>query len=674
MCKKAVVFAGTTEGRKIAEYLSRQGVPVIVSTATEYGGELVEKNEFLAIRSGPMDAEEMLDFLKKENPRIVVDATHPYAKEVTENVKRACKVSQINYLRLLRQTKKEEDAVYVATAKEAAEYLNHTTGNVLITTGSKELAAFTEVVDYRKRLYARVLSLPKVVTECDHLGFCGSHLFAMQGPFSEEMNLALLRQIRADYLVTKETGSTGGFEEKCRAAKKNGTKILVIGRPEETEGDSFEDCLEKLKAVFGIRENLPVTGERTGYTLPEQDENSQMEISLVGIGTGAESLLTAEAKETFGSADVIIGAKRMVEAVVTQGQACFYSYMPKEIASYISEHPEYQKIAIALSGDAGFYSGAKKLLEVLPENTKVMPGISSLIYFAARLKTSWEDIVCASLHGKQDNVIGMLKYHPRVFILLGKSEDAKILCRKLTDYGMGSVKVSLGENLSYPEEKITVGRAETLTDIMTEPLCVCLLERKKEEIETVTYGIADEAFLRDKVPMTKEEIRSIVLSKLCLHADSVVYDIGAGTGSVAVEAARILTEGSVYAIEKNADALSLLEKNRKKFAVDNMQIIAGRAPEALKELPMPTHAFIGGSSGDMREILKVLFSKNPQMRIVVTAVSLETIAETTRLLKEFTLTETETVSVTVAKAKELGNYHLMMGQNPVFIFSFRGGN
>ena len=190
----------------------------------------------------------------------------------------------------------------------------------------------------------------------------------------------------------------------------------------------------------------------------------------------------------------------------------------------------------------------------------------------------------------------------------------------------------------------------------------------------MTHGLEDEAFLRDKVPMTKSEVRSISLSKLQLTEDAVVYDVGAGTGSVSIEIALQAAEGEVYAIEKKEEAAALLEKNKRKFAADHLHIIRGLAPEALADLPAPTHVFIGGSSGNLKEILEAVLAKNPHVRIVINAIALETVAEALDCLKTLPVKETDVAAVSVAKAKELGRYHMMMGQNPVYVISCTGGN
>ena len=255
---------------------------------------------------------------------------------------------------------------------------------------------------------------------------------------------------------------------------------------------------------------------------------------------------------------------------------------------------------------------------------------------------------------------------------MGEKDGIGRLCRQLCEFGMEEVKVYVGERLSYPDEKIRCGTAKSLQDIQTDPLSVMLLVNDEKK-RIVTHGIADEAFLRDKVPMTKEEIRSISLSKLRLTKDSVIYDIGAGTGSVSVEMARVASYGRVYAVEKKAQAVELLKKNRLKFQVPHLEIIEGLAPAACIDLPSPTHAFIGGSSGNLKEIMGLLLAKNPDVRMVINCITLETVAEALECLKTFPVKDVDIVSVSVGKSKEAGRYHMMMGQNPVYIISCEGG-
>lgn len=188
--------------------------------------------------------------------------------------------------------------------------------------------------------------------------------------------------------------------------------------------------------------------------------------------------------------------------------------------------------------------------------------------------------------------------------------------------------------------------------------------------KTITPGLKDSEFIRDEVPMTKEEVRHISICKLGLSVHSVFYDVGSGTGSVAIEAALLSQNIKVFAIETNPKAVELIKRNCEKFGAKNIEIIEGFAPEAFSELPVPTHAFVGGTKGNLKPILESLYKKNPSMRIVMNAVSLESISEMTRAINEFSITDDEVVQLNISKANKIGSYHLMQANNPVFIFSF----
>ena len=654
---KAIVFAGTTEGYEISRFLAEHKISTLACVATEYGTRSLSESEFLHVQAGRLTEEEMKTLFQEQKPEMVLDGTHPYAKEVTLNIRSAAETEGIRYIRVLREQGERQEAVYVDSVEEAAEFLKNTEGNVLLTTGSKELKAFTSVADYRERFYARVLSLPSVVETCSSLGFEGKHLIAMQGPFSQEMNEAILRQYQCRYLVTKDSGKAGGFEEKIQAAAECGVIPVIIGRPLKEEGLLLRECKRMLSEKWKLH--------------PEPH------ITLLGIGMGSEDTLTIQGQKAVQRADLIIGAKRMADAVALPGQDVYYEYRSTEIARYIEEHPEYSRIVIALSGDAGFYSGAKGLLKLLGKNTEVICGISSVVYFMSKIGLSWDDAKIVSAHGRKCNLVSLIRTNQKVFAILGTADGAANLAEKLTEYGMGDVMLYVGENLSYTTEKIFVKQAKELTDYRGDALSVICAWNPEAKAARTTHGLADEAFIRGKAPMTKTEVRTVSLAKLCLEEDSVCYDIGAGTGSVSVEMALRADQGEVYAIEKKEDALELLKENKKKFALDHMQIISGTAPEAMEDLPVPTHAFIGGSSGNMKDIVELLQKKNPQVRIVINCITLETVGEALSCIKEMQTEqsewtwETEVVQLGVARSREIGRYHMMMGENPIYIITIQ---
>ena len=650
---KAIVFAGTTEGYALCEFLAENRVSVYACAATEYGGSLLQENEFLHVSAGRLKTEDMEELFRKENPEIVLDATHPYAAEVTKNIRTACESAGVLYQRILRpEGEKNSEAIYVESTEEAAAFLSGTEGNIFLTTGSKELAKFTGIPDYKERLFARVLSIPSVIRSCAELGIEGKHLIGMQGPFSAEINEAMLRQFQCSYLVTKDTGLAGGFPEKMEACQRCGVTPVIIGRPLKEEGLSLQDARVFLSKMFG-------------FTLSQK-------ISLVGIGMGAEKTLTLEGKKALNEAELLIGAKRMTEAVQKPGQMVLHEYRSEKIVEYIREHPKYRTVAIALSGDVGFYSGAKKLINQLDGNVEVICGISSVVYFMSKIGLSWDDAKIVSAHGRNCNLISLIRHNPKVFSILGTEDGVAVLASRLVYYGMGDVTLYVGENLSYENEKIFHDKAANLTEYRGDALSVVTACNEKATPMSAVHGISHGEFLRGKAPMTKEEVRTVSLSKLRLSEDSVCYDVGAGTGSVSVEMALRAWMGQVYAIEKKEDALALLKENKKKFAVDNLAIIPGVAPEAMTELPAPTHAFIGGSSGNMQDIINLLLEKNPKVRIVINCITLETVTEAMNAIRDFGLEDVDIVQLAAARSKSIGRYHMMMGENPIYIISCSG--
>ena len=235
---KLVIFAGTSEGRTLCTRLSQAGMQATVCVATEYGKEVLPPMPGITVHTGRMTAGEMADFL--QGTQLVVDATHPYAVEVSKNIRQACETVNCRYIRLLRPKTQAEHVVHVASAAEAAAYLAHTEGNVLLTVGSKELHCFTAVPDYAERLWPRVLPAAASMEICQKLGFPAAHTILMQGPFSEELNTALLHTCGAKWLVTKDTGAAGGLPEKLAAAKRCGCQVILIDRPQE-EGMTPEE-------------------------------------------------------------------------------------------------------------------------------------------------------------------------------------------------------------------------------------------------------------------------------------------------------------------------------------------------------------------------------------------------------------------------------------------------
>ena len=656
-----LVFSGTTEGRTIARYLRSRGVPVHVRVATEYGAVVMEDDSVDVQVGSCGGAEGIARVIRECGYGLVVDATHPYARRISEHIREGCAEAGVECIRLVRDGGCTPDGVVeVPSVKEAVEFLKGTEGNILVSTGSNELHLYTEIPDYRERLTARVLSTGESVGKAVSLGFEGSHLIAAQGPFTEEENLAALRRADARWLVTKDSGTIGGFEEKVRAARRAGAKIVLISRPAES-GHGYGEVVRMLDDRLGL-----------DHTYAEAPSEERRRVALIGIGMGPGDM-TQRAAARLSGCDLVIGAKRMVESIDTAGKEALVEYRADAIRGYLDSHPQFTDAAVLLSGDTGFYSGATKLLQALdPEayDVDVECGISSLVYFASKLGDTWSDAYVTSAHGRDANIVGLANTHAKVFTLLSGEDTVHAMCSQLSEYGM-DVEVAIGQDFGYPSERIVRGSPDELLAQSFGDLCVAMIYNGNPDRRN-PIGIPDEEFVRGDAPMTKSEVRALSVAKLKLCDDSVVYDVGAGTGSVSIEMALTAVNGRVYAIEKEDAAADLIEINKRKFKTPNLEVVRGLAPEAMADFPAPTHAFIGGSSGNLRQIVQCLLDKNPDVRIVINSVTIETMAETAQVIRELGLVEEEIVNVTVARSKKLGSYHLMFGQNPVYIAVVRG--
>lgn len=654
---KLCVFAGTTEGRRLAGFLGGRDAEVCVCTATEYGGELLSPAPGIRVLTGRMDGAQMEEFMQRERFDAVLDATHPYASAVTENISAACAATGTEYLRVEREGGGAgANAVRVPDTASAVGYLNGTSGRILLTTGSKELAAFARIDGFSERVFARVLPAAASIEACAAAGLAPSHVFAMQGPFSEDMNRAMIKAADAAYVVTKDSGSAGGFAEKARAAEEAGAVLVVIGRPAQPAGG------------MSLEEAIDLLTERYGFA-PRQ------RVCVAGVGPGPREGMTEAALRAASDAECLIGAARML-ACARPDQTVFEAVSPVKIAEFIRAHREYERFAVLLSGDVGFYSGAKKLLPLLDFcECTVTPGVSSLAYLCAAAGESYEDTVCVSLHGREQNAVQAVRTNASVFALVGGENGAGRLMLELEEAGLGDAHAIVGEKLGYPDERITRGSVRELCGRSFDPLSAVLL--KNPSPESAAFGLPDSSFIRNAegsptVPMTKSEVRAVIMSKLGLTRDSVSWDVGAGTGSVTVEMATASSKGRVCAIEKSPAAVEVLRANTAKFGLKNVSITEGEAPGACLGLPAPTHAFIGGSSGNIREIVELLLGISPGVRIVAAAVTLGTVSELTALMDDPRFARTEAVCVQVSRAREVGSSRLMTAQNPVYIFTFNG--
>lgn len=395
-----------------------------------------------------------------------------------------------------------------------------------------------------------------------------------------------------------------------------------------------------------------------------------MNVTLIGMGSGQPENLTLQGLAALRQADLILGARRLLAVLpagCTENRAA--AYRPDEVAELLQTSGA-ENAVLVYSGDTGFYSGASSMmekLEALGVRARVLPGLSSIQLLAAALGRPWQGWNLVSAHGRTCDPVAECMQGRPTFFLTGGSEDPATLCAQLAAEGFGDVQGVVGQCLGAPEEKLFRGSVKELAAGRFNSLSVLLVEAA-EVLPRRTPGLPDEAFERGDVPMTKQEVRAAVLAKLAVRPEDILWDVGAGTGSVSVELALAAPRGRVYAVECRPEGCALIKANREKFRTRNLVLVEGLAPAALSDLPAPDAVFIGGSKGSLAAIVDAALDKNPDARICVSAIALESLSAAVAALTAKGRT-VQVSQIAVSRAKAVGGLHLMMAQNPIYLIT-----
>lgn len=413
-------------------------------------------------------------------------------------------------------------------------------------------------------------------------------------------------------------------------------------------------------------------------------------VTIIGAGPGNPDLLSRAALDAIDIADVVIGAHRALAGIDVPPDVVRCELVKTaDIVAALTDAASWQRAVVVMTGDVGLFSGARRLVEALSGNAqvdvRVIPGISSASYLAARLARPWQDWRFASAHGVACDIVAEAERAGELFLVTSGGEDPSRLSGELVQAGFGDARVTVAERLSYPDERITCATASEIVGQTFDDLNVMLIDfaggagspagasrAASSRWPYASSGIPDELFIRGDVPMTKQEVRAVALAKLRLTATDTVWDVGAGTGSVSIEAALVARAGSVWAVERNAAGVRLIRENADAFGCGNVHAVPGVAPEALAKLPVPDAVFVGGSAGELPSIVEAALEKNSQVRLCVSCVTVETLTEACALLSGSRFKGFEACQVSAARAEAVGSHHLMKAQNPVFLVSARG--
>ena len=411
-------------------------------------------------------------------------------------------------------------------------------------------------------------------------------------------------------------------------------------------------------------------------------------LTVAGIGPGEADYILPAVIKKMKKAHTVIAAKRILpvlkklcqdvnsEADSENSKPVFLAMGKiKDTLEQIGEIlSKGQDVVMAVSGDPLMYSLYRTICnDPISEGWEVdlIPGVGSLQMLGAAFGETMEEALIISVHGRAKtagSIALAVAENPKVFFLCSKEQGPAWLSQIMLDYHMDHVTVCAGANLSYEDELLESGIPEEMVQKEFPSLCVAMIKNPEPHQIVRPCFLSDEDFERDKTPMTKEEIRVLILHKMKLHPDDIVWDIGAGTGSVSIECARQVPFGTVHSVERNETAVKLIYKNKEKFSADNLFIYEGDAAKTACTLPEPDKVFIGGSGKELSQILETIAAFPKKIKVVISAVTIETIAEANELLGKYD-TDFDVIQATVGRGRKIGNYHIMDTNNPVMIFT-----
>ncbi len=643
-------------------------IKLIIFTATEDGAELVKRcskdsrfmtdvfilgtNQFkirsasnTMLFSDEFDPVSVAARIASVRPDFVIDAS-PEDSEISKDIKLISKTSRVRYVRMIgSELKPEHSCIYADNAKHAVRIVNRNKGNVLLTTGTSELPVYSDISAMEQRAFIRLMPDEKAISAAVAVGFSRDNIAVDSPPYTLDSVSELIRKFNIKYLITSENAQDILIKEE--ACLVNNATLVVVKNAEE-DGLTVE-------AVWSLITESAV----------------KRNITIVGVGPGGSDYLCVGGAKAIEKCELLVGEERAIRSLELTG---------KEVKVFSSAREAYEQICsgeatdicVAFNGDITLCDEAKELRELLEEldvEVRCIQGVSSVSYLASRLNISWDGIKVAGSSLSVEDMVTAASENRQLFIL---PEDGRILndfFKSLVRNGLEKLRICVGSNLTYDDEKIVSGYPEELIKVKFPTLSTVYIENNSFG-KPLSIGLNDKEFIRgESVSMLTSEVRACVISKLELKSGSIVYAVGAGTGSVAVEVGFQLDHGIVYALEQRPSSLNILYSNIHKFNLHNVKVIEGDAKDTMLALPAPDAVYIGGTGGSLKRIIKELMEKGKPMRIVATAHTLENVFDLMRVFKDFSLEGLQICQVSVTKGKILEDSTQLKNNDPVFIIS-----
>ena len=400
---------------------------------------------------------------------------------------------------------------------------------------------------------------------------------------------------------------------------------------------------------------------------------TQQNIYLVGAGIKGWEGFSAKALGIIGKADVLIGHQRHLDIFPDfSGQKMVLGDL-SELLDFLQKTD--QRVALLASGDPTFFGISRFLLRNLPkERVEIFTNVTSMQYAFSRIKEPWDDAIFVSVHGRgMHAAVDKIVAAEKACVLTDKVNTPAAIARELIERGAEGYEAWLCEDLGMPTEKFTRTDVRGLLELKPSDLNILILIKTYEPnlVQYPLIGIDDDEFQTSKKLITKQEVRAVTLSKLQLQDGLVMWDIGAGSCSVSIEASNLMPNGRIFAVEHNPQCITFINENLIKFCTRNVKLIDASAPEGLEDLPDPDRVFIGGSGGVLEEIIDAVDKRlKPEGIIVLNAVTLDTLTKSVEFLEDHGYA-VEAICVNIAKTRKLTEYKMFEAQNPVYIITAR---
>lgn len=403
---------------------------------------------------------------------------------------------------------------------------------------------------------------------------------------------------------------------------------------------------------------------------------TQQKIYLVGAGMAGWEGFSSKALEIIGKADVLIGHQRHLDIFPDfAGRKMVLGDLP-QLLEFLQQ--TNKRVTILSSGDPTFFGISRFLLRNLPKDRiEIFTNVTSMQYAFSRIKEPWDDAIFVSVHGRgMHAAVDKIVAAEKACILTDRINTPAAIAAELIARGAEGYEAWLCEDLGLPSEKFTRSDVRGLLELKPSELNILILIRTYEPnlVHYPLIGIDDDEFQTSKKLITKLEVRAVTLAKLQLQDDLVLWDIGAGSCSVSIEASNLMPNGRIFAVERNPQCVGFINENLKKFCTRNVKLIEAYAPEGLEDLPDPDRVFIGGAGGQLEEIIDAVDKRlKVEGVIVLNAVTLDTLTKAVEYLEDHGYT-VEATCVNISKTRSLTEYKMFEAQNPVYIITARKGD